>query len=138
MKVLLGSITAAVITAGFVASAAATAPLSYLKAPFTAAQAAAGAKTYKASCAMCHGDKLSNGGAPKLAGAAFLTKWDSNSLDDLHYIMSTTMPQTAPGSLKPEQYLNLTTYILQQNGAKPGKVAFKATDLKKYEITKKK
>ena len=80
--------------------------------------------------------KLNNGGAPKLAGDVFLKKWASNTLDDFHYIMSTTMPQTAPGSLKPEQYLAITTYILQENGVKPGKTEFKAADLKKYNFKK--
>ena len=46
---------------------------------------------------MCHGSALNNGGAPKLAGPAFLKKWGGNSEDDLFYIMSTTMPQTNPG-----------------------------------------
>ncbi|WP_161884076.1 c-type cytochrome [Deinococcus alpinitundrae] len=138
MKVLPSLLTALLFSTTLIAHAATTAPApaSYLKAPFTKAQAAAGAKTYKASCAMCHGDKLNNGGAPKLAGDAFLKKWASNTLDDFHYIMSTTMPQTAPGSLKPEQYLAITTYILQVNGVKPGKTEFKAADLKKYNFKK--
>ncbi|WP_181392066.1 c-type cytochrome [Deinococcus irradiatisoli] len=135
MKVLLGSLTGLLLTATLVANAA-TAPASYTKAPFTKDQATAGAKIYKANCAMCHGDKLNNGGAPKLAGDVFLKKWGSNSLDDFHYIMHSTMPQTAPGSLKDEEYLNVLTYILQVNGAKPGKTAFKASDLKLYNLKK--
>ncbi|MFC4453523.1 cytochrome c [Deinococcus sonorensis] len=136
MKTLLGAFAGVLLTATLVAHAATTTPTSYLKAPFTKEQAATGAKVYKANCAMCHGDKLSNGGAPKLAGSVFLTKWATNTLDDFHYIMSTTMPQTAPGTLKPAEYLAVTTYILQQNGAKPGKAAFKADDLKKYGFKK--
>ena len=138
MKFFPGSLTVLLLSSTLVAYAATSAPTpaSYLKAPFTKAQAATGAKTYTASCAMCHGDKLNNGGAPKLAGDAFLKKWATNTLDDFHYIMSTTMPQTAPGSLKPEQYLAITTYVLQVNGAKPGKTEFKATDLKKYNFKK--
>jgi len=136
MKVFLGTLTTLLLSTTFIATAATTTPASYLKAPFTKAQAALGAKTYKADCAMCHGTKLNNGGAPKLAGDVFLKKWASNTLDDFHYIMSTTMPQTAPGSLKPEQYLAITTYILQENGVKPGKTEFKADDLKKYNFKK--
>ncbi|GAA4003816.1 hypothetical protein GCM10022631_13430 [Deinococcus rubellus] len=138
MKVLLGSLTALLFAATLVAHAATTTPTpaSYLKAPFTKEQAATGAKTYTADCAMCHGTKLDNGGAPKLAGDVFLKKWANNTLDDFHYIMSTAMPQTAPGSLKPEQYLALTAYVLQENGVKPGKTALKADDLKKYNFKK--
>ncbi len=136
MKVLLSSLAGVLLTATLIAHAAETPPASYLKAPFTKAQATSGAKIYKASCAMCHGDKLSNGGAPKLAGDVFLKKWANNSLDDFHYIMHTTMPQTAPGSLKDEEYIDVTTYVLQVNGAKPGKTAFKESDLKKYNFKK--
>ncbi len=113
-----------------VAFAATTTP------PFTTQQATQGAATYKGQCAMCHGTALNNGGAPHLKGADFLKKWGSNSLDDFHYLMSTTMPQTAPGSLKPAQYLNLVAYVLQQNGYKPGKAALTAADLKKYKVGK--
>ena len=138
MKVFLGSLTTLVLTTTLIAQAATTTPTpaSYLKAPYTKVQAASGAKVYKADCAMCHGAKLNNGGAPKLAGDVFLKKWASNTLDDFHFIMSSSMPQTAPGSLKPEEYLNLTAYILQENGVKPGKVEFKADDLKKYNFKK--
>ncbi|ULH17246.1 cytochrome c (plasmid) [Deinococcus sp. KNUC1210] len=104
--------------------------------PFTAAQATSGAATYKAQCAMCHGSTLNNGGAPKLAGAAFLKKWSSNSEDDLYYIMSTTMPQTNPGGLKTSQYESVLSYILQKNGFKPGKVALSSANLKKYNFSK--
>lgn len=136
MKVLISSLAGVLLTTTLIASAAETSPASYLKAPFTKAQATSGAKIYKASCAMCHGDKLSNGGAPKLAGPEFLKKWASNTLDDYHFIMHSTMPQTAPGSLKDQEYLDVLTYVLQVNGAKPGKTAFKDTDLKKYNFKK--
>ena len=104
--------------------------------PFTTAQATQGGATYKAQCALCHGSALNNGGAPHLKGADFLKKWGKNSLDDFHYLMSTTMPQTNPGGLKPAQYLSLVTYVLQQNGYKPGKTALTAADLKKYTVGK--
>ncbi|MFC4454409.1 c-type cytochrome [Deinococcus sonorensis] len=103
---------------------------------YTKAQATQGAAVDKAQCALCHGSTLQNGGAPKLAGSAFLLKWGSNSLDDFHSIMSTTMPQTHPGALKPEQYINLVAYVLQQNGFKPGTTALKAANLKQYTFRK--
>lgn len=103
---------------------------------YTKAQATAGAKLYVAQCAACHGTKLDNGGAPKLAGAEFLKKWASNSLDDYHFIQSTTMPQTRPGALKEAEYLNLLAYVLQQNGFKPGTKFLAASDLKTYTFKK--
>lgn len=103
---------------------------------YTKAQAAAGAKTYVAQCAMCHGAKLNNGGAPKLAGPAFFQKWASNTLDDFHFITSTTMPQTKPGGLKEAEYLNVIAYILQVNGFKPTTKALAVKDLKTYTFKK--
>lgn len=103
---------------------------------FTTEQATQGAAVYKAQCAMCHGAKLNNGGAPKLMGAEFLKKWNTNTVDDFHYITSTTMPQTNPGGLKEAEYVNVISYILQQNGFKAGKVALKVADMKKYSMKK--
>lgn len=103
---------------------------------YTTAQATQGATVYKSQCAMCHGTTLNNGGAPKLAGPEFLKKWSGNTADDLHYIMSTTMPQTKPGGLKPEQYINVLAYILQKNGYKAGTTALKVANLKQYSLKK--
>ncbi|MFC4640334.1 c-type cytochrome [Deinococcus hohokamensis] len=103
---------------------------------FTKAQADAGAKVYKAQCAACHGAKLNNGGAPKLAGAEFLKKWGSNSLDDFHFIMSSTMPMTKPGALKEAEYLNILAHVLQVNGFKPGTTALATKNLKAYTFKK--
>jgi len=103
---------------------------------YTTAQATQGATIYKAQCAMCHGSTLNNGGAPKLAGPDFMAKWGTNNLDDFHYIMSTTMPQTHPGGLKPDQYINVVAYVLQKNGYKAGKTPLNAANLKQYTFKK--
>lgn len=106
------------------------------KPAFTTQQANKGAAVYKAQCAMCHGAKLNNGGAPKLAGAEFLKKWSGNTVDDFHFITQSTMPQTNPGGLKEQEYLDVVAYVLQQNGFKAGTTALKTADLKKYTIKK--
>ena len=124
------TVVSALAVAAAATTAAGTTPT------FTAAQATKGAATYKAQCAACHGSKLDNGGAPKLSGSAFLKKWGGNTLDDFHYIMSTTMPQTHPGGLKPEEYLNIEAYVLQQNGFKAGDTALKLADLKSETFEK--
>lgn len=103
---------------------------------FTKAQADAGAKVYKAQCAMCHGAKLNNGGAPKLAGPEFLKKWAAPTVDDFYFIMHSTMPQTKPGSLSEKDNLNLIAYILQQNNFKAGTKALAMKDLKNYTFKK--
>lgn len=103
---------------------------------YTKAQADAGAKTFKAQCAMCHGDKLNNGGAPKLAGPEFMKKWAAPNLDDFYYILHTTMPQTKPGSLSEKEDINIIAYILQQNNFKAGTKALAMKDLKGYNFKK--
>ena len=108
--------------------------VSYTKVPYTEGQATAGAKTYQASCAKCHGTELNNGVASKLAGTEFLKKWSKFTLDDFHFIIASSMPYTKPGSLKLEEYLNVTAYILQQNGVESGKTELKADDLTKYDF----
>lgn len=103
---------------------------------FTKAQADAGAKTFKTQCALCHGSKLNNGGAPKLAGPEFLKKWAAPTVDDFYFIMHSTMPQTKPGSLTEKEALNLIAYILQQNNFKPGKKALALKELPNYTFKK--
>lgn len=88
------------------------------RASFTAEQALAGETTYRASCAGCHGDNLSGGNGPALAGPDFLTQWarpDRNA-DDLFFLLRTTMPPGGAGTIKPEQQLSLMAYLLQRNG----------------------
>ena len=101
---------------------------------FTAAQAKAGEKVYTANCQGCHGNKLQGGAGPALEGMAFLKKWNGKKLDDLHYIISSQMPLNAPGSLSDKQYLDVLTYILQENGVKPGKKPLTAAVIKKTTI----
>ena len=101
---------------------------------YTTDQATAGAKIYVASCAMCHGQSLEGLSGPALAGSAFIGKWTGQTADDLHYIMSTQMPQTAPGSLKPDEYLDLVAYVLQQNKYAAGSAPLTAATLKSVKI----
>ncbi len=109
---------------------------------YTAAQAAAGRAAYQSSCAKCHTDTLMGrngtgevpeflrvygGKIPPLAGAnsafaPFMTKWGARTTKALYRRI-----QEAAGGFPPpdrrldeELYLNLTAYILQANGARPG------------------
>lgn len=124
------------LTSALAAVVVPTVLTSYTKAPFTKEQATSGAKVYQANCAKCHGNKLENGYARPLMGAEFLGKWSKFTLDDFHFIISSSMPYTKPGSLKPEEYIAVTAYILQENGVKSGKIEMKAEDLTKYDFNK--
>jgi alcohol dehydrogenase (cytochrome c) len=85
--------------------------------PFTAAQADAGRTAYMQNCASCHGQNLA--GPPPLAGQAFMANWGGRTTRDLFAVVQ-TMPPEARGALPPEIYLNITAFILQQNGRTPG------------------
>ncbi|MGD8384802.1 MAG: PQQ-binding-like beta-propeller repeat protein [Lysobacterales bacterium] len=89
---------------------------------FTGAQARSGKAVYAAHCANCHGLELEGGTAPALKGAQFAKNWSraDRSLDSLYYILRTTMPRDAGGSLEDDEYVDLVAYLLQANGYEPG------------------
>ena len=89
---------------------------------YTADQATAGATVYQQSCASCHGAGLEGVSAPALKGAAFGDMATAQGLtaDSLLDVTAASMPQSDPGSLKPEDYNAVVAYILQQNGYPAG------------------
>jgi len=108
---------------GFVLLAGQQAPATV----YSAAQAAAGRTVYQASCASCHLPDLGGRNeAPQLAGNNFLNTWRSRSTRDLFEFIQSTMPPTA-ASLSEDQYLAVTAFILQANGAAAGEQAFAPT-----------
>src|SRR5437868_484876 len=68
---------------------------------FTDAQATAGETVYRTSCASCHGASLAGGSAPPLAGPRFAASWNDPrvTLDDLFFVLRTTMPPRASNAL---------------------------------------
>ena len=77
---------------------------------YTEAQANAGAAVYAQSCAACHGSQMEGVAAPALKGPAFGDMANAQSLtaDALLDVISNTMPQSDPGSLKPEEFAAVT------------------------------
>ena len=100
-------------------------------------QASRGRTLYAEACAACHGRELMEGPASPLAGVGFIQRWtrsgvpsgpwsaflgwSSGSVDDLFFIIRTTMPQGTPGSLSTDEYLDVVSYILNRNGYPSGK-----------------
>ncbi len=96
--------------------------------PFTAAQAEAGRAAYTANCASCHNaDLTGSGNAAPLAGGVFMGGWSNRTTQDLVGFMQGAMPPTNPGGLTEAAYLDISAYILQYNGARPGTQALTAT-----------
>ncbi len=92
---------------------------------YTADQANAGAAVYAQSCASCHGAQLEGVAGPALKGQTFddLATAQSLTADAMLDVISGTMPQSDPASLKMEDYNAVTAYILQQNGFPAGSAA---------------
>ncbi|HEY7169936.1 MAG TPA: PQQ-binding-like beta-propeller repeat protein [Vicinamibacterales bacterium] len=86
--------------------------------PFTPAQAAEGGRVYTQKCAACHGARLDDGAAPPLVGQRFLDTWTApaRTLDDLFFIIQSTMPKNEGGTLTPAQYVAVLANILERNG----------------------
>ncbi len=94
---------------------------------FTAAQATAGRDAYQTRCASCHLADLggSNEAAP-LAGSAFMNAWGARSSRELYDYIRTGMPPGGP-PLGENEYLSITAFILQTNGARAGTSPLAAT-----------
>jgi hypothetical protein len=89
---------------------------------FSVEQAKRGGEQYEVFCTNCHQSDLQGDGmdVPGIADARFMKKWDRRSLKDLFEMMSTQMPEIAPGSLSRGVYTDLLAYILQANGFPSG------------------
>ena len=89
--------------------------------PYTAAQADAGRALYQANCASCHAADLTGiGNAPPLAGGLFMGSWGERTPGDLVGFMQGAMPPSNPGGLGDAAYVNITAFLLDYNGGRPG------------------
>ena len=80
---------------------------------FSAAQADEGRDSFRSLCTECHFSR-------EFSDARFKFKWSRRSAGDLYETIFTSMPESAPGILSPEEAVALVTYILRMNGFKPG------------------
>jgi mono/diheme cytochrome c family protein len=79
-----------------------------------------GGKLYAEVCAECHGATLGGGKGPALRGAAFVQNWLHKTARELYSRILTTMPASAPGTLPEETVVDITIYVLNQNGVDVG------------------
>jgi alcohol dehydrogenase (cytochrome c) len=90
--------------------------------PYTQAQAERGRALYMNACASCHGRGLDDGTAPPLVGEDFARGWQrpGMSLDDLFYIIRTTMPEGDLDAMSDAERLDVLAFMLEQNGYAAG------------------
>ena len=86
-------------------------------AQFTAAQASSGRLTYTVQCSACHGADLSGVYAPALAGSGSNIPYLPPGF--VYGYSSVYMPPGNAGALKQQDYVNITAFLMQQNGRRP-------------------
>jgi mono/diheme cytochrome c family protein len=86
-------------------------------------QARRGQRVYQQACAQCHLQDLSGAAtAPALIGQPFFNRWNNLSLGDMVSVIRATMPEDAPDSLSPAEYIDLSAYLLQKTTAPSGEI----------------
>ena len=80
---------------------------------YTNRQARRGQNTYKKYCNSCHSTAA-------YTGVVFRRNWAGRSVFELWEQIRTTMPNDAPGRLKPEEYADIVAYMLKLNGFPDG------------------
>lgn len=92
-------------------------------------QAGRGEQVYRRRCRKCHRSDLSGDGAlqgdgsevvPSLVGISFELRWDAATVADLFLTISRAMPWDAPGSVSPQQNIDVASYLLKMNGVPSG------------------
>jgi mono/diheme cytochrome c family protein len=105
---------AAASQSGGTPAATATAPArTVLAGVYTGPQAARGEQTFQRNCSSCHV-------ATQFAGEIFQVIWTDRPVGELYEVMSTTMPESAPGSLTPAAYTDIIAFFLLKNGYPQG------------------
>jgi mono/diheme cytochrome c family protein len=87
---------------------------------YTTEQATRGKAKADAECGTCHGANMAGDLAPTLAGNDFIGHWYDAKLGELAAKITQTMPASAPGSLKADEYADVLAYLLQLNGFPAG------------------
>jgi mono/diheme cytochrome c family protein len=98
----LGTLATAVLTAGTAHAEA----LTLTDAVYSKAQAKVGRKLFESHCATCHATDYFDG---------VFRAWSGETVASLFDVMAGTMPQSNPGSLRDQEYLDVLAYILKEN-----------------------
>jgi len=80
---------------------------------FTDDQAERGRASFRAICSECHYSS-------EFRGTQFQFEWRRRTVWDFYREISRTMPEDAPGSLEPQQYVDIISYVLRANGFSAG------------------
>jgi quinoprotein glucose dehydrogenase len=97
---------------------------------YTDDQAGRGGAAYNKSCSGCH--DLSG----EFTGTAFMNMWKGQSAFELYDKMRSEMPMDNPGSLTPQVYADIVSFMFKSNSFPSGKAELPAADdaLKQIKI----
>ena len=80
---------------------------------YTAAQAGRGEAQFRTTCASCHAPN-------RFTDDLFYMSFAGKPLWEMYDVISDTMPEDNPGSLKPQEYADVMTYFLKLNKSPEG------------------
>jgi mono/diheme cytochrome c family protein len=80
---------------------------------YTTAQADRGIALYRSKCASCHAPN-------RFTDDLFYTSFAGKPLWEMFDVISDSMPEDNPGSLKPEEYADVIAYLLKLNNFPAG------------------
>lgn len=107
-RLLLVPVVLAGCASGSAGATPGAAPPATVEAYYTADQAARGQRTFTTICAVCHGRN-------EFTGPIFRVTWMADPVGAIYDHVSTKMPQNRPGSLSPQEYVDVIAYMLQLN-----------------------
>ena len=80
---------------------------------YTAAQADRGQALFRSQCASCHAPN-------RFTDDLFYTSFAGKPMWEMYDVISDTMPEDKPASLKPEEYVDVMAYLLKLNNFPTG------------------
>ena len=75
---------------------------------YTAAQAGRGETVFRGQCASCHAPN-------RFTDDLFYLSFAGKPLSEMFDVISETMPEDNPGGLKPQEYIDVISYLLKLN-----------------------
>lgn len=108
-------VASAAVLVTTIAAAAAQEKTSVKSGVYTAAQAERGQALYKSKCASCHAPN-------RFTDDLFYTSFAGKPLWEMFDVISDSMPEDNPGSLKKEEYADVIAYLLKLNNFPAGQV----------------
>jgi mono/diheme cytochrome c family protein len=86
---------------------------------YTDSQAGRGQKVFERVCSACHM-------VEDFKGSSFIGGWESSAVLDLFSKIQRTMPMDQPGSLDPQEYIDVVAYFFKVNEFPSGKTELDA------------